>query len=530
VIGARVLAHDRRAMHEQLARDRLHSLDELARGFEHDVTEIAEDLELAATLIASAESTSLAERELHAIATIKREYMVMQARRGTETFRVVALDGPAGITEQSDRALGETLDRADRDPGVLKSSGPLGTGVASWYRVFALRTPKGPVVAVAVNTTVLLARLALLRNKNTVAIVVGTNEIASPASDPSLVEAARAPGSIQGLLRDAAHGPTWVSLGAGDAQTLGLPPTAAVATAVPFTIDEGEAWRLVLVTSNVVLQTQERTLIKRFTVGAVLALLLLTAAAAYVVFTSRRAAALTERLRQADKLRKAEERLLHSEKLAAAGQLAAGIAHEIGTPLNIARGRAELALSRLGDHPQAAGQQVIVAQIDRVSRMIQQLLDVARPSHAGTQEIDVLKALDAVVELVSAEAGKRGIAVRVSGDPSVPALRADPDQLQQALLNLVMNAMDACDAGGHVELRASQREGFVVLEIVDDGHGIPAAIQGQVFDPFFSTKKRGQGTGLGLWVVAQVVRSHAGEIEIESTDGTGTTVRIAWPV
>jgi signal transduction histidine kinase len=98
------------------------------------------------------------------------------------------------------------------------------------------------------------------------------------------------------------------------------------------------------------------------------------------------------------------------------------------------------------------------------------------------------------------------------------------------VMNLVLNAIDACEAGGHVELRASTRDGNVVVEVVDDGHGIPRELQAQVFDPFFTTKKRGQGTGLGLWVVAQLVRAHGAEIELESARGSGTTVRIAWPV
>jgi two-component system, NtrC family, sensor histidine kinase HydH len=650
IVGASVLARDRDAMYERFARDRLHSLDELARSLENDVVDIGEDLELAATLLGTANSNPAAERELHAIATIKREYLVVEARNGATTTRVVAPDAAAGTLERSDHALRDTLDRAERSPGTLEVSGPLSQrgDAASWYRVYARRAPQGPAVATVVDTTLLLGRLKMLRDKSSLLLVVGTDGATSPLSDPRLAASVRERGLTLDLVTSSDTQQRWTTLDASDASALGLPETAAVAIAVPFSIDRGTRWRLVLVTSNAVLQTQERTLIRRLAVGSVLALALLLAAAGYVVYTVRRAAALQERLRQADQLahltdkadkildhipsgvlalsadqrisatnrwfeqrfgrdvigrnlrevfaeapaedvqalidlvglatsahaprslhrttfallgadtvlsvhaiplerslpdvhllvvfedltplRRVEERLLRSEKLATAGQLAAGIAHEIGTPLNIARGRAELARSRLGDHPQAASQEVIIDQIDRVSRLIQQLLDIARPSRAIAQDVDPAAALQAITELLSAQAEQRQLELRATVAPSLPKLRADPDQLQQVLLNLVVNAMDACKPGGHVELRALPGDGSVVLEVADDGHGIKSEIQGQIFDPFFTTRKRGQGTGLGLWVVAQVVRTHAGEIELRSEPDVGTTVRMTWPV
>jgi signal transduction histidine kinase len=226
-----------------------------------------------------------------------------------------------------------------------------------------------------------------------------------------------------------------------------------------------------------------------------------------------------------------EERLLHSEKLVTAGQLAAGIAHEIGTPLNVARGRVELALAHLGDsHAESSNLRVAIEQTDRVTRLIVQLLDYVRAAPEAMQPIDPAAMLTAIRELLASQASKRGLRVDVHVDGVVPAIRANPDQIQQVLVNLVLNAFDACERGGHVELSASPRDGAVVLQVSDDGQGIEREIQAQVFDPFFTTKKRGQGTGLGLWVVAQIVRAHAAEIELDSAPGSGTRVRIAWPV
>jgi len=229
-------------------------------------------------------------------------------------------------------------------------------------------------------------------------------------------------------------------------------------------------------------------------------------------------------------LRRLEDRLLHSEKLATAGQLAAGIAHEIGTPLNIARGRAEIAIAKLGtDHAQSNGLRIVIDQIDDVSRLIHQLLDYVRPRTPMVEAVDPMAAVRATAELLAGEASKRRVRVETDVAPATPPLCADPGQLRQVLVNLAMNALDACEVGGRVTIRARSAVGAVVLEVEDDGVGIATAHRAQVFDPFFTTKKRGQGTGLGLWVVAQLVRSHDAEIELTSEPGVGTTIRITWP-
>jgi two-component system, NtrC family, sensor histidine kinase HydH len=229
-------------------------------------------------------------------------------------------------------------------------------------------------------------------------------------------------------------------------------------------------------------------------------------------------------------LQRAEDRLLRSEKLATAGQLSAGIAHELGTPLNVARGRIEMVLARLdGDDTQAANLRIATDQIDLVTRQIQQLLDYVRPDQQRSERVALLPTLRGVAELVEGHAASRAVSVRVDAEQALPHVCADPSQLQQVLVNLVVNAIDACERGGHVTLRARPRAAAAAIEIVDDGHGIAAEDRAHVFDPFFTTKKRGLGTGLGLWVVAQVARAHDAEIEVESTVGVGTTFRIVWP-
>ncbi|MGN6107971.1 MAG: two-component system sensor histidine kinase NtrB [Kofleriaceae bacterium] len=647
VLGIRVLARDRQALYERYAEERLHLLEEAARVLEHDVQEVGEDLDLASKLLEFVDSPEVAERELHAIATIKREYLVVEARRddGT-TSRVATLDAPAGITELVGAQLSDAIERAAQAPGELIVSGPIvvGNGPAAWYRAFA-RRPIGSahVIGVAVDLALLLDRLNLLRTPDSRFSIVGSDGRSTLRSDElspamrGLVDASRRERTAIEIVEPAV------------AAANGLPHDTAVAVAVTVQIDpSGAPWTFVRISSATSLHTQERTLVRRLVVGGALALAMLLASAGYVLFNTRRAAALRERLRHADKLahltekaekildhipsgvlalsdelritatnrwlaarldrsvigeplatafagapvddvakltalvgrarhdgaarslhrqrlalfgadalvnlhaiplarsvadvsvlvvvedltplRRIEERLLHSEKLVTAGQLAAGIAHEIGTPLSIARGRAELALSRGGgEHAQAPGQLVIIDQIDRVTRLIHQLLDYVRPSSADVRAVDVSATCERVKELLGMQATKRGVALDVEIPERVPPVRADADQLQQVLVNLVINAIDACGKGGHVALRATPRDGAVQLEVVDDGPGIPPELSSHVFDPFFTTKKRGQGTGLGLWVVAQLVRAHDGDVEVASEPGSGTTVRISWP-
>jgi len=111
----------------------------------------------------------------------------------------------------------------------------------------------------------------------------------------------------------------------------------------------------------------------------------------------------------------------------------------------------------------------------------------------------------------------------------LPPLAADRGQLEQVLVNLLMNACDACAPGGHVTARARAADEGVLLEIVDDGSGIAPEHLPSVLDPFFTTKKRGQGTGLGLTIAADIVKNHGGTLTIDSTPGQGTTVRVVWP-
>lgn len=223
-----------------------------------------------------------------------------------------------------------------------------------------------------------------------------------------------------------------------------------------------------------------------------------------------------------------------AEKLAVAGRIASEMAHEIGTPLNVISGRAEYVLRDLPpDHPAAAHLRTIVGQIDRISGIIGSLLDLVRPRKAEVQDVEVCPLLGAVLELLEPTARKKGLTV---GSELAPALmvRADPDQLQQVAINLLVNAVEATPAGGRVTVRAEPAAGAggqpgATLEVIDSGGGIRPEDIPRIFDPFFTTKPPGQGTGLGLAICRDIVREHGGSIEVASAPERGTTVRVWLP-
>lgn len=229
-------------------------------------------------------------------------------------------------------------------------------------------------------------------------------------------------------------------------------------------------------------------------------------------------------------LRSLENHLVRAEKLITVGVLSAGIAHEIGSPLAVIRGRAEQVLRDTLAGPRADDLRVIIKHIDRISSTIRQLLDFSRRQPIAPRAVPLAVAVERARELLQWKFESKNLELRVTLDDDLPMLAADPDQLQQVIVNLLLNACDASEPGGEVAIGARPLPGEQVqLEITDHGHGIAPEHLHAVFDPFFSTKKRGEGTGLGLSIVASIVRNHAGEISLDSAAGKGTTVTVRWP-
>ncbi len=230
-------------------------------------------------------------------------------------------------------------------------------------------------------------------------------------------------------------------------------------------------------------------------------------------------------------LRNLENQLVRAEKLITVGVLSAGIAHEIGSPLAVIRGRAEQVLAHLAGGPRSDDVRVIIKHIDNITSTIRQLLDFSRRQAVAPSAVPLADAIEHARSLLQWKLEARGLSLDVQLDPDLPMLAADPDQLQQVLVNLLLNACDASDKGAVVRLTArANGAADVRFEVVDRGCGILAEHMNAVFDPFFTTKKRGEGTGLGLTIAAGIVRNHAGQINLTSAPGKGTTVTVVWPV
>lgn len=238
-----------------------------------------------------------------------------------------------------------------------------------------------------------------------------------------------------------------------------------------------------------------------------------------------------------------EREMQQAEKLVVVGQLAAGIAHQIGTPLNVISGSAEYLMMEWGtDRPRPHELEIIVAQTDRITTLIQQLLNFARPARMTMQPVKLNDLLREVVGLTEHQIAKERIMVRTELQPDLPAIQGDPNQLEQAFLNIVINAWHAMPAGGTLSLRTRSTSAAhrprragpripmgVEVTIADTGIGIPAEHLPRIFDPFFSTKGVGKGTGLGLAITRRILEDHRGTIGVSSEVERGTTFTIWLP-
>ncbi len=234
-----------------------------------------------------------------------------------------------------------------------------------------------------------------------------------------------------------------------------------------------------------------------------------------------------------------ERNLRQSEKLATLGQLASGLAHEIGTPLNIIYGRAELIQRKLEDQEDLRKNlEIILRQTERITRIIQQLLGFVRkkkPEHAA---LNISALLEATLDFLEHSIQKQQVGVVKDWAESLPTVKGDADQLQQVFLNLILNAIQSMPEGGTLRLSASfkrvRKEGlqgeqrpYVEVGVQDTGAGMEREIMQNIFNPFFTTKVT--GTGLGLMVTEGIVRDHEGWIEVESEVGKGSIFRVYLP-
>ncbi|GEM_PF-530107 len=227
-----------------------------------------------------------------------------------------------------------------------------------------------------------------------------------------------------------------------------------------------------------------------------------------------------------------EQQVIHAEKLAAIGQLTAGLAHEMGTPLNIVSGRAEYLLADLPENnPRRESLQTIIHQTERMTKLIDNLLKFSRPQKVHYTKLELPEVMEGVLNLLETQLEKSFVTVDFRVDPDLPAIEADYNQLQQVFLNLILNSIQAMRSGGRLDLEAKPIDGRAVRIVISDtGSGIDPENLPRIFEPFFTTKDSGQGTGLGLAIVSKILRDHGGSIQADSGLGRGTIFTIQLPL
>jgi signal transduction histidine kinase len=237
------------------------------------------------------------------------------------------------------------------------------------------------------------------------------------------------------------------------------------------------------------------------------------------------------------------EQLRHADRLVTVGRLASGLAHELGTPLNVIGGRAKM-IERNPSQEEAASSnaRIIREQADRVTQIVRQLLDFARAGVSSKHRARLEETAVRAVALLAPMAGKRNVKLQIVTEPELPEVEIDAAQMQQVVSNLIVNAIQAMEQAGEVTVglarkqmrppnvpEASERE-YVSMEVRDQGVGIAAQHLPRIFEPFFTTKGVGEGTGLGLSVAYGIIHEHGGFITVESTPGAGSRFTVYLPV
>jgi len=226
-------------------------------------------------------------------------------------------------------------------------------------------------------------------------------------------------------------------------------------------------------------------------------------------------------------LEESQAQVLHQEKMAAFGLLAAGIAHEVGNPLTSISGIVQMLERRDPDGYTQRKLQLVTAELARIQAILRELIAFSRPTVEQTGPLSLADVVNDALRLAKFYKGGKNRRIVAAIPDDLPLVHGSRDRFVQVLFNLVLNAIDATDKSGLIEVTATAAAIGIELRVTDDGHGIAAEHLGRLFRPYFTTKK--QGTGLGLFVIRRIVEEHGGTVTVSSTSGSGTTFTIALP-
>jgi signal transduction histidine kinase len=309
---------------------------------------------------------------------------------------------------------------------------------------------------------------------------------------------------------------------------LGLPPRTSVAAFAGFTDATGERrWVVIAATARRNSDREERAVV-RLVLAFVFSSILVLAFGTLALRTQRKELELERDLAVAEAVRDRDGRLGRADKMAALGAMATGIAHQVATPLGVIMARVEQLLGRVSADERAQRAAVVIGeQTRRIESIIRAFLGLARGGTPALEHIDAAQLARAAAGFVEHRLAQSSIALTVTVDPSLPEVACDPPLMEQAIVNLLLNACDACEAGGRVDLAVSVVADRVRISVTDDGSGIDPEAASRALEPFFTTKPKGRGSGLGLTIANEIVAHHQGVLKVEPrADCRGTRASI----
>ncbi len=234
-------------------------------------------------------------------------------------------------------------------------------------------------------------------------------------------------------------------------------------------------------------------------------------------------------IKDTSEVKQLRQQISQNEKLAVLGQLAAGVAHEIGNPLTSISSIVQILARKLKDENTLKYLSNIKENIDRISKIVRQLVDFARTPNYETEPVQLNSVIEKALEIVKYDKRVKKVEFKTKLSSALPLIKIVPDQIIQVFVNILINALDAMDGKGTITVTSSYNGNFIFVEISDTGCGISEEILPQIFDPFFTTKEVGKGTGLGLSVSYGIVSKFGGDIEVSSKLNEGSTFKIKLP-
>jgi signal transduction histidine kinase len=326
-------------------------------------------------------------------------------------------------------------------------------------------------------------------------------------------------------------GAATMRLNGTQAAAIGLAPRTAMAGLAHVDAGTLGRWGVVAVESAARQRDREARSFRRLVVGVGFAAAWVLAFGRMALRQQRKELELERELAVAHVEKERDEHLARAERVATMGTFAMGIVHEVATPLGVIVGRAEQLRARVGDDERSAtAAQAIMRQVDRIQVVTRRFLDMARGGPPSLARIDPAEIVRATAALVEHRFAKAGVSLATRAPEGSPDVRCDRALLEQAIVNLLLNACDACASGGRVELVASADSERVAFVVTDDGVGIAPEDAARAAHPFFTTKAAGTGTGLGLAIASEIAKIHRGELTLAPNEARGTRARIEIPV